>query len=173
MRTRTGATLTVIAALLAALTALSRPAEAQSSLADAENLGAHVLYDTDEDPFSDQQKEFLYVTSREEDAALIVRCTDDRDVYFAALNDYFGDGGLNVEWRFDEGSVHDGEWSASNDGTGAFVPDVKHGAILNGARHSDRLALRVYDYKGSPSTFIFPLDGFEEGARRLSCVVTK
>lgn len=108
-----------------------------------------------------------------EGARLFFRCRGDRpEVYVAVTEGNLGNAkeGAGGQWRFDRRPWHElVQWGANEQGTAAFLPPRFYDTFATRARESDQLEVRIVNLAGVHQRFVFPLEGFPEGARRLGC----
>lgn len=106
-------------------------------------------------------------------ARLFFRCRGDRaEVYVAVTEGNIGNAkeGAGGQWRFDRRPWHElVQWGANEQGTAAFLPPRFYDTFAARARESGQLEVRIVNLAGVRQRFVFPLDGFPEGARRLGC----
>lgn len=104
---------------------------------------------------------------------LFFRCSDDRrEVYVASSDDRLGDDeeGAGGRYRFDERSWSDlHQWGANESGSAAFLPPRFAPNFASRARTSGLLELEIVNTAGVRHEYVFRLDGFSEGVRRLDC----
>lgn len=108
-----------------------------------------------------------------EGARLFLRCRGGtREVYIAVTEGNLGDAreGAGGQWRFDRRPWSDlVRWGANEHGTAAFMPPRLYDTYVERAREADLGEIRIVNTAGVRERFVFPMDGFEEGAERLGC----
>lgn len=114
-------------------------------------------------------------SSLNEGARLFFRCTDDRREVFVAVTEGSGRlgnarDGAGGRYRF--GSLPWSEmvtWGSNEAGTAAFMPPRLTETFAGRARASDRVEVQIVNPGGVRHRFVFPMDGFDEGAAKLDC----
>lgn len=110
----------------------------------------------------------------DENSALILRCNSSEpmgfDIYFV-LDDYVGsDPTYTVTSRFDKEAPTSAAWFTSTDGSALFVPSSQAQRFLASVTTHANLALRLYDYDGTPMTYQVNLSGTRDAASHLACL---
>lgn len=114
-------------------------------------------------------------SSLNEGARLFFRCTGDQREVFVAVTGGAGrlgnaDDGAGGRYRF--GSLPWSEmvtWGSNEAGTAAFMPPRLTESFAGRARESERVEVQIVNPGGVRHRFVFPMDGFAEGASRLAC----
>lgn len=114
-------------------------------------------------------------SSLDEGARLFFRCTGDRREVFVAVSG--GEGrlgnardGAGGRYRF--GSLPWSDmvaWGSNEAGTAAFMPPRLTRNFADRARRSERVEVQIVNPGGVRHRFVFPMDGFDEGAGKLTC----
>ncbi len=127
------------------------------------------------DPITDEDISYIYTNEinpiPEREGVLVWRCTSDQlEVFFKSDLFLSDDEVIPVTFRFDKDEPMSQSWSLSTDGAAAFVQDffiIRFSAL---ARPANQIAIRLYDYQGTPHTYQFSLIGLSRALTRLSCV---
>lgn len=114
-------------------------------------------------------------SSLNEGARLFFRCSGGRREVFVAVTE--GEGrlgnardGAGGRYRF--GSLPWSEmetWGSNEAGTAAFLPPRLAESFAGRARASERVEIQVVNTGGVRHRYVFPMDGFAEGAGKLAC----
>lgn len=90
-----------------------------------------------------------------ERGAIIVRCRDHKYQVYVSFPRFMGTEGVYAKWKFDNSEIKDAIWSASGDGTAAFVTDPD--AFLRAMAISNRVVVQGKPYDSIAVELVFDI----------------
>jgi hypothetical protein len=108
----------------------------------------------DIDPFTDKGN--IYVSGQN----VVFRCMNDEFSIYISFNEYLGSDSLKVMYRFDKQPPVETKFYASAKGTAVFVKNTNDFALDSMA--SDKLLIKVFDYRGVSYTKSIRLSGLPD-----------
>lgn len=164
----------------ASLTQVAMPsAERQRELVSIVNAGPWT-FSSRPDQITDVDRRLLYTDATsypsilERDAHLGVRCDVGRDgakldIYVNA-DTYLSNRSVRADYRLDDRpAVQSGSWVPSTTGVAAFVPVSQFNSLFQGMLSGSTLLVRLYDFRGTPYTYTFDIEGFGTAVELLGC----
>lgn len=97
--------------------------------------------------------------------SLSVRCENGSLRPLLSPNTYLGRDGVVVDYRVGHNAVSSFNANLSTTGTVVFMPS----SLVAELKTGDSAVFRVRDFRGTPHTSEFSLNGFEQAASKISC----
>lgn len=161
-------------------TSVPRSSDADSLTTEAADrndvIGAFRL-ESRRDPMSDEERSFIYAEALGtparslRPAAAIWRCQGaDLEFVIGAADFLTTSDPVTVQWRLDDRPPEPPRaWPVSTEGTAVFASDADRIAITEQAAKSERLRVRLTDFRGTHHDYEFGLAGLETALASLEC----
>ena len=118
---------------------------------------------SNQDPLTGEDKSAAIIMNDRK--SLSVRCENGELRPLLSPNTYLGSDGVVVDYRVGHNAVSSFNANLSTTGTVVFMPS----SLVAELKTGDSAVFRVRDFRGTPYTSEFSLNGFEQAVSKISC----